>query len=170
MILFDSYWTSIWCVVITMTTVGYGDVFAVSPMGRIVSIINALWGAFIISLLVASIGTIFELSEGQKYAVSEITNTKEAANSLRAAIKYFNSNRRYQKKRDKIDASTKNDEEKKEEKDCAVEPVKVYKNMMEKNVEKFRFQRKQNDDFGLTPKRDPQELDIEVIKEQMLDM
>ena len=63
-ILFDDYTTSIWCVVITMTTVGYGDVAAISPFGRIVSIINALWGAFIISLLVASINNIFELNEG----------------------------------------------------------------------------------------------------------
>lgn len=54
-IVFDSYFTSIWCVIITMTTVGYGDVFAVSPFGRVISIINALWGAFIISLLVSSI-------------------------------------------------------------------------------------------------------------------
>jgi hypothetical protein len=46
-----------------MTTVGYGDVYAVSPFGRMISIINALWGAFVISLLVASIGKIFELSE-----------------------------------------------------------------------------------------------------------
>lgn len=62
-IVFDDYTTSIWCVVITMTTVGYGDVAAVSPFGRIISIINALWGAFIISLLVASIDKIFELSD-----------------------------------------------------------------------------------------------------------
>lgn len=49
-----------------MTTVGYGDVAAVSPFGRLISIINALWGAFIISLLVASIDKIFELSDSQK--------------------------------------------------------------------------------------------------------
>lgn len=42
-LLFNEFMTSIWCVVITMTTVGYGDVFAVTTMGRIVSIINALW-------------------------------------------------------------------------------------------------------------------------------
>jgi hypothetical protein len=57
-----------------MTTVGYGDVYAVSPFGRIISIINALWGAFVISLLVASIGKIFELNDNQKKAIAEITN------------------------------------------------------------------------------------------------
>lgn len=72
-----------------MTTVGYGDVYAVSPFGRVISIINALWGAFIISLLVASIGKIFELSENQKKAIIEITNSKKAAQSLRASFDYF---------------------------------------------------------------------------------
>lgn len=46
-----------------MTTVGYGDVYAVSPFGRLISIINALWGAFVISLLVGSISGIFNLND-----------------------------------------------------------------------------------------------------------
>jgi hypothetical protein len=44
-----------------MTTVGYGDVTAVSPFGRFISIINAIWGAFIISMLVGSISKIFDM-------------------------------------------------------------------------------------------------------------
>jgi hypothetical protein len=46
-----------------MMTVGYGDVVAVSTAGRFISILNALWGAFIISLLVSSIGKIFLLTD-----------------------------------------------------------------------------------------------------------
>jgi len=59
-----------------MTTVGYGDVFAVSPFGRTISIINALWGAFVISMLVSSIGQVFDLNERQKRAIAQITNHK----------------------------------------------------------------------------------------------
>jgi hypothetical protein len=73
-----------------MTTVGYGDVFAVSPFGRVISIINALWGAFIISLLVGSISGIFNLSDNQKKAVAEISNSYQAASSLRSFVKYCN--------------------------------------------------------------------------------
>lgn len=80
-----------------MTTVGYGDVTAVSPFGRMISIINALWGAFIISLLVASISTIFNLNDDQKHAVAEITNLKTAAASVRASIKYSNAISIYKK-------------------------------------------------------------------------
>lgn len=57
-----------------MTTVGYGDVYAVSPFGRLISIINALWGAFVISLLVGSISGIFNLNDNQKKAVADITS------------------------------------------------------------------------------------------------
>lgn len=93
--MFDSYGTAIWCVIITMTTVGYGDVYAVSPFGRIISIINALWGAFVISLLVSSIGRIFELSEGQKKAIAQITNFKMAGRSLKSSLKYFIAKKEY---------------------------------------------------------------------------
>jgi len=85
-ILFDDYTTAIWCVVITMTTVGYGDVYAISPFGRMISVMNAIWGAFVISLMVASINNIFQLNESQKKAVAEITNSKQAAASIRASI------------------------------------------------------------------------------------
>eukprot|EP00347_Sterkiella_histriomuscorum_P011736 403371299 len=95
---FRFYITAMWCVVITMTTVGYGDVFAVSPFGRVISIINALWGAFVISMLVASIGTVFDLNEQQKKAIVEITNRKQAALSLKASLKYFIAKKEYQKK------------------------------------------------------------------------
>jgi voltage-gated potassium channel len=60
---FDSYFTSIWCVIITMTTVGYGDTYAVSPFGRSVSVFNALWGTFIISLITATIKFAFDLND-----------------------------------------------------------------------------------------------------------
>lgn len=74
---FDSYFTSIWCVIITMTTVGYGDVYSISTFGRVISILNAFWGAFIISCLVASMGRIFDLSDNQKKALNEIKAREE---------------------------------------------------------------------------------------------
>lgn len=88
-----------WCVVITMTTVGYGDVFSVSPFGRVISIINALWGAFIISMLVASIGQVFDLNDSQKKAVVEITNRKTAAQSLKASLKYYIAKKEHDRKK-----------------------------------------------------------------------
>ena len=45
-----------------MTTVGYGDVYPVTVFGRIVGIFCALWGTFIISLLIIVATEIFALS------------------------------------------------------------------------------------------------------------
>jgi hypothetical protein len=38
-----------------MTTVGYGDIVPVTTLGKILAVITALWGGFIISLLIASV-------------------------------------------------------------------------------------------------------------------
>ena len=60
-----------------MTTVGYGDISSISVYGRLISMINAIWGTFIISLLVASIGKIFQLSEAQEKAIEDIKRRDE---------------------------------------------------------------------------------------------
>jgi hypothetical protein len=44
--------TSMWYVLITMTTVGYGDVFAFSHAGRAIVILTAFIGVIIVSLFV----------------------------------------------------------------------------------------------------------------------
>jgi len=59
----NGLWDSIWCIIITMTTVGYGDVVPSTPPGRIIAIFTAMWGAFLISLMVLSVGQIFALNE-----------------------------------------------------------------------------------------------------------
>ena len=144
-----------------MTTVGYGDVAAVSPFGRIISIINALWGAFIISLLVASIDKIFELSDPQKQAIAEITNSKAAAASIRSSIQYFNAKKEYQKNHHiPIDQRTDyvpNDAE-----------LTLMRDQMMKQVDEFWSERKLNE--GLLPEKDQKAIDLEVVKEQILDI
>ena len=49
---FGYFFNSIWCVVITMTTIGYGDFFPRTLFGRILDIIIAIWGIFIVSMAV----------------------------------------------------------------------------------------------------------------------
>lgn len=52
----DAYFDAIWCTIITMATVGYGDVVPATVFGRIVAIACAIWGTFLISLLILSVG------------------------------------------------------------------------------------------------------------------
>ena len=59
----DNYFNALWLIVITLTTVGYGDVSPCTNPGRIIAMISALWGAFLISLLVISVASVFELQQ-----------------------------------------------------------------------------------------------------------
>jgi hypothetical protein len=52
---FSFVWNGIWCTVITMTTVGYGDFFAQSAGGRIVTLLIIFWGIFLISMMVVTL-------------------------------------------------------------------------------------------------------------------
>ena len=57
----DSYFNALWLIVITLTTVGYGDVSPCTFPGRVIAMISALWGAFLISILVLTVSSVFEL-------------------------------------------------------------------------------------------------------------
>jgi len=47
-----------------------------------------------------TIGNIFNMNDGQKKAVAEITNSKQAAISIRTSIQYFNARTDYLKHKD----------------------------------------------------------------------
>ena len=166
-ILFDSYLTSVWCVIITMTTVGYGDVFAVSNFGRFISILNALWGAFIISLLVSSIGIIFELNDNQKRAISQITNSKHASKSIKAYFEFLET----KKDRRQWEASIKrNPDYVPDDYVPSKKEVSKKKARMEYYVQKYRDERIDNQNLKLVEEESQADIDVEVIKEQVLDM
>jgi hypothetical protein len=48
-----------------MTTVGYGDFYPKTNIGRIVGIVIAFWGVFIVSLFVVSLSTMLEFDSGE---------------------------------------------------------------------------------------------------------
>lgn len=57
------YFTQLYLIVITMTTVGYGDYIPHTRPGQVVIMFTALWGAFMISLIVLLVTNILDLSE-----------------------------------------------------------------------------------------------------------
>jgi len=87
--IFDDYFTAIWVIVITMTTVGFGDVVAYSQFGRLIVMITAFWGTFLISLLIVSVSKIFELTRKQRKAMHHLFLTRKAASSITSAMRYF---------------------------------------------------------------------------------
>jgi hypothetical protein len=85
----EGFFDNIWLVVMTVTTVGYGDVHPHTIPGKIICIMAALWGATMISLLVLATSSFFELKGNQLKAMKHIDLTRQAANTISLSFKYF---------------------------------------------------------------------------------
>lgn len=61
-----------------MTTVGYGDYFAQTPLGRFVTFIMCIWGSFIVSMFVVTLSNTLQTSsfEAKSIVVIEKLNLK----------------------------------------------------------------------------------------------
>ena len=61
--------TCMWNVIITMTTVGYGDYSAISNAGKFIAIMISLWGVFFVNLFVVALTNYFsmKMSEERSY-------------------------------------------------------------------------------------------------------
>ncbi len=52
---FSNYANCIWYMIITMSTLGYGDYYARTVPGRLVSMLAAITGVFLVSIMVVSL-------------------------------------------------------------------------------------------------------------------
>ena len=55
-----------WNVIITLTSVGYGDLFPKTFFGRIVAIIISFWGVFIVSFFVVTVTQMLNFSGSEE--------------------------------------------------------------------------------------------------------
>ena len=55
---FNNYNNSMWNVVITLSSVGYGEFYAITFYGRLVAIIVCFWGVFIVSMFVLIVSSL----------------------------------------------------------------------------------------------------------------
>lgn len=62
---FKNITTAMWNVIITLTTVGYGDYFPKTNFGRFVGVITAFWGVFFVSLFVVALTNTLELEDAE---------------------------------------------------------------------------------------------------------
>ncbi len=77
-----------------MTTVGYGDIYPKTTMGRVVGVVIALWGLFLVSIFTVTLSNLFTFSQGEKkaYSLGERLTLKDelkisAANVLGSSFK-----------------------------------------------------------------------------------
>jgi len=69
---FGSYVDVVWVVIISMTTVGYGDIYPQTHMGRLVAFLSSIVGMIIQSLLIVRLSDFVELTVDEKKAYNEI--------------------------------------------------------------------------------------------------
>src|SRR4051794_13074132 len=60
---FNSFWNGVWWAVVTVTTVGYGDVYPTTVAGRMVAIVLMLVGVGFLAVLTATIASRFVKQE-----------------------------------------------------------------------------------------------------------
>lgn len=65
---FSNITLNMWNIIITMTTVGYGDFYPKTNFGRFVGVITAFWGVFFVSLFVVALTNTLELEDAESRA------------------------------------------------------------------------------------------------------
>ena len=63
---FSSLWDGIWFSVVTITTVGYGDLYPVTPLGRCVTALLMIIGVGIVGALFSTIGNAINYDKNQE--------------------------------------------------------------------------------------------------------
>lgn len=90
----DYIWNGMWCIIITMATVGYGDFYPTTHLGRLIDVIACFWGTFLVSLMVLSLTISSELTPQERKAYDIIKKNEakhqleiSAANTIKSALK-----------------------------------------------------------------------------------
>jgi len=92
----DLYENTVWLIIITMTTVGYGDTYPQTPLGRYVAIIAALLAVVLVALAVGSVTERLTLTRDESKVlefIESIRNTQDrktaAARMLQQGLKSY---------------------------------------------------------------------------------
>jgi hypothetical protein len=71
---FDSIWNAWWCMILTMTTVGYGDIYPLTVLGRSATILACIIGVFVVSMIMSKLQELIKLDSDEQQAFDEIMN------------------------------------------------------------------------------------------------
>lgn len=88
-------WNSMWLIILSMTTVGYGDIFPITHLGRVLTMISCISGTFIISLITVTLTNYIEFTDNERVTFDHILIEAEsnvlkdrAATSITALLRF----------------------------------------------------------------------------------
>lgn len=82
-------WNGFWCVIITILTVGYGDFYPQTVLGRIIAVVACLWGTFLISLMVVSLTISVEFTPQEQKAYEELKKGEMYSKLKKLALEFI---------------------------------------------------------------------------------
>jgi hypothetical protein len=89
------FWNGMWCMVITMATVGFGDYYPISILGRMLVVKCGFLGTFLISLMVSALSLTVEFNPQEQKAYDSINQVnfefeygETAVTVLQRALRY----------------------------------------------------------------------------------
>lgn len=74
---------------------GYGDLAPKTVPGKVLIMLISLWGAFMISLIVLTVSSVFNLSKNQLKAMRHIRLTKSSVKTIELAYKFYKTKKKY---------------------------------------------------------------------------
>ena len=86
---FHSVGEGIWWAIVTLGTVGYGDVVPTSPWGRVVGGVIIIFGVTFLAFLTATVTSMFVSNEQREESVRREALGEERQEELRAAFRHL---------------------------------------------------------------------------------
>ena len=91
---FTKFGNAMWCVIVTMATVGYGDYYPVTDAGRLFGFITCMWGVLTMSLTAVTFSNLLSLNQGESTSLKVLERLwfkeelrKKAAFVLTSAVR-----------------------------------------------------------------------------------
>ena len=81
----QSLQNSIWLIIVTMITVGYGDIFPKSHFGRFIIISASILGMLLVSMIVVSLAVLTEFTDEEKKAYNVIKKLQADSSAFQKA-------------------------------------------------------------------------------------
>ena len=83
---FDSYLSALWCLATSLTSIGYGDLFPSTYLGRAICFISSGFGALIFSVVIYTICSFVMINRRDEQLLLEIQNTRCSGEVVKAAV------------------------------------------------------------------------------------